>query len=71
MSASLPTPALVRSVAEAAHYSSVRSPSQSKRTRASLGHGLSDDALSEDRKRVLHDLKEVRPSGCDRGVFGG
>lgn len=55
----LPTPALVRSVAEAAHYSGVRRPSQSERLRASFGHGVSAEDLSDGRKRVLNDLKEV------------
>ena len=57
---SLPTPGLVRSVAEAAHYSGpVRRPSQSERTRASFGRGVSDEDISEGRRRVLSDLKEV------------
>jgi hypothetical protein len=60
---SLPTPALVRSVAEAAHYSGVRRPSQAERARASFGHGMSVEGLSEGRRRVLNDLKEV---GGDR-----
>ncbi|KAF8478225.1 hypothetical protein JB92DRAFT_1857248 [Gautieria morchelliformis] len=57
---SLPTPAMVRSVAEAAHYSGpVRRPSHGDRVRASFGRGLSDEDLTAGRRRVLDDLKEL------------
>ncbi|KAF8582689.1 hypothetical protein K439DRAFT_1661726 [Ramaria rubella] len=55
----IPTPALVRSVAEAAHYSSIRRSRAGDRARASFGRGILDESLSSERKRVLADIKEA------------
>lgn len=56
---SLPTPGLLLSVAEGAHYSGLPRHSPSERRRASLGPGVSEDSLSPSRQRVLEDVKDL------------
>lgn len=56
---SIPTPGLVLSVAEGAHYSSLPRHSASEMRRASFGPGVSEDSLPPPRKQVLKDVKDV------------
>ncbi|KAF8504046.1 hypothetical protein BU17DRAFT_58363 [Hysterangium stoloniferum] len=60
----IPTPSLLRSVAEAAHYSSTRhGPGEGRR--ASFGSSTAQCSLSPERARIVEDIKELfslRPS---------
>ncbi|KAG6920009.1 hypothetical protein DXG01_013358 [Tephrocybe rancida] len=60
----IPTPALVESVAGAAHYSGVKleSESPSKHRRSSHDYGENHTQLKPSHKRILEDLKELY--GC-------
>jgi len=60
----IPTPSLLRSVAEAAHYSSIRH-SPRKGRRASFGSSTAECSLSPERACIVEDVKELfclRPS---------
>ncbi|KIJ44359.1 hypothetical protein M422DRAFT_30497 [Sphaerobolus stellatus SS14] len=56
---SIPTPGLLLSVAEGAHYSGLPRHSKSERRRASFGPGISEASLSRARRQVIEDVKEL------------